>query len=211
MDFLMRLDFESIFEDEEEDDYFSQVPVNDEGDKEISLESDPPLHDNPVAIDMDEQSAERKLEQEQVIEDMENVNAFDEMLIDLVPLVSTITFAEAKINDFDAELRFIEEWIAKPKIVADCIETAKDENKDGKQNYDEEILASVKILICLQPWRPTLNVNFEEFYVKMNNTTRPGDFKIWLRKPKKKKKYGLTATKVKMKKEEDCRVQGLEP
>ena len=35
------------------------------------------------------------LEQEQVIEDMENVNAIDEMLIDSVPLVSAITLAEA--------------------------------------------------------------------------------------------------------------------
>ena len=125
-------------------------------------------------------------------------------------LLAGVRTAEAKITDFDAELRFIEEWISKPKIVEDCIETAKDGKKDRKQNYDEEILTSVEIFKCIQPWRPTLNVKFEEFYVKVENTTRCGDFKIWQRKPKKKKKYDLTATKVKMKKE-DCRVQGLEP
>ena len=58
MDFLIRLAFESIFEDSFADE---EIP----------------------------------LEQEQVIEDMENVNAFDEMLIDSVPLVSAITLAEA--------------------------------------------------------------------------------------------------------------------
>lgn len=87
----MRLAFESIFEDEEEDDYFSQVPVN--GDKEISLESDPPLHEDLFADE--EGDEEIPLEQEQIIEDMENANAIDEMLIDSVPLVSAITLAEA--------------------------------------------------------------------------------------------------------------------
>ena len=48
------------------------------------------------------------------------------------------------IPSFDAELKFIEEWIAKPKIVADCIKIAKEENKDDKTNYDEEISASVE-------------------------------------------------------------------
>jgi len=43
----------------------------------------------------EEGDEEIPLEQEQVIEDMENVNAFDEMLIDSVPLVSAITLAEA--------------------------------------------------------------------------------------------------------------------
>ena len=41
------------------------------------------------------------------------------------------------IPSFDAELKVIEEWIAEPKIVADCIKIAKEENKDDKPNYDE--------------------------------------------------------------------------
>ena len=44
---------------EYEEDYFSQVPVNDEGDKDISPELALPLHDNPVATEMDKESTEK--------------------------------------------------------------------------------------------------------------------------------------------------------
>ena len=75
---------------------------------------------------------------------------------------------------------------------------------------------------CGQARRPTINENFEEFIdiegksrtvklqpssktkenimkIKVENTTRDEDFKIWSRKHKKTNKCYLTARKVKMK------------
>ena len=41
------------------------------------------------------------------------------------------------IPSFDAELKFIEVWIVKQNIVADCIKMEKEGNKDDKTKYDE--------------------------------------------------------------------------
>lgn len=57
---------------EYEEDYFSQVPVNDEGDKEISPELALPLHDNPVATEMDKESTEKSANKVSAAEDEAN-------------------------------------------------------------------------------------------------------------------------------------------
>jgi hypothetical protein len=56
------------------------------------------------------------------------------------PSISTgeeIFISEAKDTPRFDELKFIEEWIAKPKIVEDCIEIATKENKDDKPKHED--------------------------------------------------------------------------
>jgi len=48
-----------------------------------------------------------------------------------------VFISEAKDTPRFDELKFIEEWIAKPKIVEDCIDIATKENKDDKPKHED--------------------------------------------------------------------------
>ena len=125
---------------------------------------------------------------------------------------------EETIVDFEAELKFIADWLEEPKNAQNvdyvkCIKFA-DGEEIMLQNYTAQNTAN-----CRRAWMTI--TNFAEFVepegrsnTRMHYTSMCEDFKLsnWKnRKWENINKYYLTTTKVKKKEKEDCRVQGLEP
>ena len=131
---------------------------------------------------------------------------------------------EETIVDFEAELKFIADWLEEPKNAqnvdyVECIKFAYGE-EIMLQNYTAQNTAD-----CRLAWMTI--TNFAELVkpegrsrtaeaqsnTRMLYTLMCEDFKLSNWKSMKREninKYYLTATKVKMKEKEDCRLQGLE-
>ena len=134
---------------------------------------------------------------------------------------------EETIVDFEAELKFIADQLEEPKNAENVVYVCNEEgirfaeaekillnNELMLQNYTAQNAAD-----CSRAWMTI--TNFAEFVEPegrsntiMHYTSMCEDFKLSNWKNRKREninKYYLTATKVKIKEKEDCRVQGLEP
>ena len=116
--------------------------------------------------------------------------------------------AKERIVDFDAELKFIEDWLEKPKNVdyvcdAECIRFA------DAEEILLQISTTLHIADCNRAWRTIISEKFTKFAeaqgrfrtadAQSNSIMNIEDFKFSSKKRKKKNKYCLTARKVKMK------------
>lgn len=139
---------------------------------------------------------------------------FETILID--NFLAGVKATEETIVDFEAELKFIADWLEKPKngenidYVCDkeCIRFA-----DAEEIMSHNFIAH-NTADCRRAWMSITNfAEFVEPEGRMHYTSMCEDFKLSNWKSRKREninKYYITATKVKMKKMEDCRVQKLE-
>lgn len=140
---------------------------------------------------------------------------------------------EETIVDFEAELKFIADWLEEPKNAENVVYVC---NEEGIRFAEvEKILLNHELMLqnytaqntadCRRAWMSITNVaEFVELEGRsrtaeaqsnnrMHYASMCEDFKLSNWKSRKRgniNKYYLIATKVKMKKMEDCRVQRLE-
>ena len=156
--------------------------------------------------------------------DEEYITIEERILINLEIIVINnllvgVRTAKAKINDYDAELKFIADWLEKPKN-AENVDYVCDE-ECIKFADDEEILlqnsTAQNIVDCNRSRRTIISEKFAKaqgrfrtkkaqpnciIHIQMKYTSMCEDFKLssWKRRKRKNiNKYYLTTIKVKMK------------
>ena len=126
-------------------------------------------------------------------------------------LLAGVRAAETKIVDLDAELKYIADWLEKPKY-AENIDCVFDEEctmftyvKEFDDMGQQEILTplhnrSINVEFYYELLlQPSFRMKGSRNKIKLGSTTRYEGFKFSSKKHKKTNKYHLTARKVKMK------------